>query len=90
MILTKRHRISLMNALTECNEKIDIAKAIISKCDDEISEAKKNVLMSKRKEIDKTIERAEDGKSSFEIELFLAEKRKELIEEGLINNEIDF
>jgi len=78
MELTKGHRISLMNALSKCNEEIEIANSIIERAKEKI------------KNNEGTLDSNQDLISSFEIQKFLNENRKELIEMGLINNEIDF
>jgi len=81
MELKKRHRLSLLNALNSAIEKIDLAKAIILKENKKISD-----YNGESKEFYTSCEII----ASFEIQQFLGEKEKELIEQSFINNEIDF
>jgi len=75
MKTTKTHRISLMTALKKCNEEIILAESIIEK---------------EKQKITKDNNNSKDAISIFEIQLFLNEKQRDLIEKSLIDNEIDF
>ena len=81
MELKKRHRLSLLNALNSAIEKIDLAKAIILKENEKIGEGFAN---------DKLFTESCEIIASFEIQQFLGEREKKLIEQSFINNEIDF
>jgi hypothetical protein len=88
MILTKGHRISLVVELEKCNEEIEIAKSIIQKSEAKLKDLNANALISDKDKAD--ILNNQCAIESFEIKQFFAEKRKELITEGLIEGELDF